>query len=85
MPACPDVGRNFDFDAITDKIKECGVDYIVFPARCNLGVAYYDTKVGIRHPSLQYDLGGKLAEACHKKDIAISAYINVGISHEEGD
>ena len=84
MPACPDVGRNFDFDAITDKIKECGVDYIVFPARCNLGVAYYDTKVGIRHPSLQYDLWGKLAEACHKKDIAISAYINVGISHEEG-
>ena len=84
MPACPDVGKEFDFDKITDKIKECGVDYIVFPARCNLGVAYYDTKVGIRHPALQYDLWEKLSEACSKKDIAISAYINVGLSHEEG-
>jgi len=84
MPACPDVGKNFDFDKITDHIKECGVDYIVFPARCNLGMAYYDTQAGIRHPSLQYDLLGKLAAACHAKDIALSAYLNVGISHEEG-
>lgn len=84
MPACPDVGKEFDFDKITDKIKECGVDYIVFPARCNLGVAYYNTKVGIRHPSLNYDLWEKLSEACSKKGIAISAYINVGLSHEEG-
>lgn len=84
MPACPDVGKGFDFDMITDNIKECGVDFIVFPARCNLGTAYYDTKVGIRHPSLNYDLFGKLAEACTKKGIAISAYINVGLSHEEG-
>ncbi|MDD5728300.1 MAG: beta-galactosidase trimerization domain-containing protein [Victivallales bacterium] len=84
MPACPDVGKKFDFDMITDKIKECGVDYIVFPARCNLGMAYYNTKAGIRHPSLQYDLWGKLSEACLQKGIAISAYINVGLSHEEG-
>lgn len=84
MPSCPDVGREFDFDRITDKIKECGVDYIVFPARCNLGMAYYNTKAGIRHPSLNYDLWEKLSEACSEKGIAISAYINVGISHEEG-
>ena len=84
MPACPEVGRKFDFDRLTDKIKECGVDYIVFPARCNLGMAYYNTKVGIRHPSLQYDLWEKLSEACSEKGIAISAYINVGLSHEEG-
>ncbi|OGV45300.1 MAG: hypothetical protein A2017_08850 [Lentisphaerae bacterium GWF2_44_16] len=84
MPACPDVGKGFDFDEITDNIKECGVDFIVFPARCNLGTAYYNTKAGIRHPSLDYDLFGKLAEACTKKGIAISAYINAGLSHEEG-
>jgi len=83
MPACPDVGAKFDMDAITDHIKSCGVDYIVFPARCNLGVAYYNTEVGIRHRSLTYDLYGKLAEACAARDIAITAYINVGLSHEE--
>lgn len=83
MPACPDVGAGFDFDAITGQLADCGVDYMVFPARCNLGVAYYNTKVGIRHPSLQYDLIGKLSEACQKRDIALSCYINTGLSHEE--
>lgn len=84
MPACPDVGAGFDADAFTDRIKDCGVDYVVFHARCNLGTAYYNTKVGIRHPSLNYDMFGALADACEKRDIALTAYINVGLSHEEG-
>jgi len=83
LPACPDVGEGFDADAFTDRIKACGVDYVVFHARCNLGMAYYDTKVGIRHPSLKYDLFGKLAEACQERDIALTAYVNLGLSHEE--
>jgi len=83
MPACPDVGEKFDVDAVVDHLKKCGVDYVVFPARCNLGMAYYNTKVGIRHPSLSYDLFGKLSEACAAAGIAISAYINCGLSHEE--
>ena len=28
MPACPDVGKNFDAEAFTDRIKSCGVDEI---------------------------------------------------------
>jgi hypothetical protein len=46
-------------------------------------MAYYNTKVGIRHPSLQYDMFGKLAEACQARGIALTAYVNVGLSHEE--
>ncbi|MEK6794206.1 MAG: alpha-amylase family protein [Spirochaetota bacterium] len=84
QPDQPDVGERFDVEAATDKWKECGVDYVVFHARCNLGMAYYDTKVGIHHPSLKYDLFGKLAEACRKKNIALTAYLNAGLSHEEG-
>lgn len=83
MPANPDVGRAFDLDAITDWFKECGADYVVFPARCNLGTAYYPTKLGIPHAALTRDLFGDLVQACHAKGIAISAYINVGLSHEE--
>ncbi len=84
MPACPDVGKYFDVEAFVAHLKACGVDFVVFPARCNLGMAYYDTKVGIRHPSLDYDLLGRLTACCKKNGIAISAYINVGLSHEEG-
>ncbi|MGD9495224.1 MAG: beta-galactosidase trimerization domain-containing protein [Armatimonadota bacterium] len=83
MPACPDVGAAFDADAVTDHLKSCGVDYICFPARCNLGTAYYNTRVGIRHPALTYDMFGALAQACHEREIALTAYINVGLSHEE--
>ena len=84
MPACPDVGENFDAEIFTERIKGCGVDELTFHARCNLGMAYYNTKIGIKHPSLKYDLFGKLAEACQRKDIALIAYLNGGISSAEG-
>ncbi len=84
MPAIPDVGANFDVEEFTDRIKDCGVDYLTFHARCNLGMAYYDTKIGIKHPSLDYDLFGQLAEACSRKGIALTAYLNGGISSAEG-
>jgi hypothetical protein len=84
MMACPDVGENFDVEAFTDRIKDCGVDFLTFHARCNQGMAYYDTNIGIKHPSLKYDLFGQLAEACQRKGISISAYLNAGISSAEG-
>ena len=84
MPAFPDMGANFDVEAFTDRVKNCGVDFLTFHARCNMGMAYYDTKIGIRHPSLKYDLFGKLAESCQRKGIALSAYFNAGISSAEG-
>jgi len=82
--AQPDVGESFDAEEFTGRLRECGVDFIVFHARCNLGMAYYDTKVGIRHPSLKYDLIGRMVEACRRSGIAMSVYFNVGLSHEEG-
>jgi hypothetical protein len=84
MMACPDVGANFDVEAFTDRLNRCGVDYLTFHAKCNQGMAYYDTKIGIKHPSLKYDLFGKLAEACQRKGIALGAYLNAGLSHAEG-
>lgn len=84
MVMCPDVGEGFDVEAFTDRIKDCGVDFLTFHARCNQGNAYYNTDIGTRHPSLSYDLFGELAEACERKNIALSAYFNAGLSHEEG-
>ncbi|MBN8217482.1 MAG: beta-galactosidase trimerization domain-containing protein [Spirochaetes bacterium] len=84
QPDQPDVGKDFDVDGAVAAWKSCGVDYVIFHARCNLGTAYYDTQVGIRHPSLTYDLLGKLAEACAQGGVALGAYFNVGLSHEEG-
>ena len=79
----PDVGKNFDPGHFTDEAKKCGVDYIAFHARCNAGMAYYNTSIGKRHPSLSYDLFGRLAECCKARDIALVAYLNGGISTME--
>jgi hypothetical protein len=84
MKACPDVGETFDAEKFTDRIKDCGADCLIFHARCNQGMAYYNTKTGIKHPSLKYDLFGRLADACQKKNIALMAYIHCGISSAEG-
>ena len=83
MPTFPDLGKRFDIDAFTDRVKGCGVDYLVFHARCNQGMAYYNTVEGTRHYSLDYDLFGKLAESCSRKGIKLGAYLNVGLSHNE--
>lgn len=79
----PDVGSNFDVEKFTDDLKECGVDFLTWHARCNQGNSYYNTKFGYRHPSLEFDLFGKIAESCRKKGIRISAYFNGGLSDEE--
>jgi hypothetical protein len=84
MRACPDVGAGFDVEEFTDRIAACRVDYLTFHARCNQGFTYYDTELGIKHPTLEYDLFGQLAESCQRKGIALTAYLNGGISNEEG-
>jgi len=85
-PLVHDVGSRFDADRFTDELLRCHVDHLTFHARCNQGFAYYDTKIGIRHPGLQpdRDLFGELADACEKKNISLVAYLNGGLSHAEG-
>jgi len=55
MPACPDVGANLDVDALLSESGRAEQTPSSSLRACNLGMAYYDTKVGIRHPSLKYD------------------------------
>lgn len=76
----PDVGRDFDVEAFTDNVRRCGVDHVTFHARCNVGMAYYPTKIGTMHPSLKYDLFGQIADSCKRKEISLAAYLNAGIS-----
>ncbi len=79
----PDVGVDFDAEAFTDQVKECGVDFLTWHARCNQGSAYYDTKFGTKHPSLKFDMIRELGEACHRKGITLSVYFNGHLSDEE--
>jgi hypothetical protein len=84
MPYCPDVGADFNVEQFVERICKCGVDFVTFHARCNMGMAYYNTEIGTKHPSLKYDLFGKISDVCQQKGIALSAYFNAGISQAEG-
>jgi len=83
MAASNDVGSDFDADEFGKRIKDCGVDFVGFPAKCNQGFCYYDTNIGIRHPSLKRDMFGDLVNSCIEKGVAVSAYLNCGLSHED--
>ncbi len=83
MPAVSDVGRDFKAEEFAKTLKNSGVDYITVFARCNIGFAYYPTRIGIVHPGLKVDLLGEIVSACHQHHIRVAAYFNAGLDHEQ--
>lgn len=83
MAACPDVGTDFNADEFAGRISDCVVDFVGFHAKCNQGFCYYDTKIGIKHPSLKRDMFGEMVAACQSRNIAVAAYLNCGLSNED--
>jgi len=83
MPGIDGLGCEFDPDEFAGTLADCGVDYINVFAKCNLGFAYYPTKVGIPYPGMEKDLLGGMVEGCHRRGIGVSAYFNLGLDHEQ--
>ncbi len=83
MPGVYDVGAEFDPAAFGRTLADAGVDYITVFAKCNLGFAYYPTKIGTPHPGLKHpDLLGGMVRACHARGIRAAAYFQAGLDHE---
>ncbi|TVQ19363.1 MAG: hypothetical protein EA382_16525 [Spirochaetaceae bacterium] len=77
MPADVDIGVGFDADAYAARLASIGVDAVAFFAKCHYGHAYYDTKVGTKHPRLDYDMFAAVAKACATHDLGLIAYFSV--------
>ena len=58
-------------------LKEASVNSINIFAKGHHGMAYYPSKVGPVHPSLKFDMLGKMIEACHKADILTPVYYTI--------
>lgn len=82
MPGIEGLFSKFDAEEFADKLAAAHVEYINFTARCNIGFSYYDTKLGVRYPGLDRDVVREVVDACHKRDIGISLYMNAGLNHE---
>ncbi|MBU0715169.1 MAG: alpha-L-fucosidase [Verrucomicrobia bacterium] len=82
MPRIYDAGCEFDAEEFAATLHKAGVQYITVFARCNLGFAYYPTRIGTVYPGLKVDMLGGMVKACHKRKIAVAAYFNAGLDHE---
>ena len=83
MPGIYNFNENWDAHEFAKILKDAHVKYINAFAKCNEGFAYYPTKIGVPYPQMQGDMFGELLEECHKNDIGVSAYFNVGYDHEQ--
>ena len=77
MPADVSVGEGFDADAYVRRLKESGVDAIVFFAKCHYGHSYYYTKIGTVHPGLKQDMLRAMSDACRKHKLSLVCYYSV--------
>lgn len=83
LPGIGDVGSEFDAEAFADTLAGAGVECVTVFAKCNLGCAYYPTRIGMPHPSMKIDLLGESIEACHRRGMKVIAYFNAGLDHEQ--
>ena len=72
------VGKNFNADEYGKTLADSGVNAICVFAKGHHGYAYYNSKVGTRHPGLDFDLMKAQIEACHKYGIHIWVYFSIG-------
>jgi hypothetical protein len=82
-PGIENIFGNFDAEQFAQALKDAHVDHINMAARCNMGYSYYNTKIGKKYPGLNgRDPFKEIIYACHKRDIDVIAYINIGLDHE---
>ena len=74
----PEVGNNWDKKQWQANLKKGHVNSINIFAKCHHGYCYYDTKVGTRHPKLDFDLLKAQIKASHEIGVSTQAYITVG-------
>jgi len=77
IPGDVDVGEGFDGDAYAKRLKDNGVDLVVFFAKCHYGHCYYYTDIGHRHPRLKSDMLAEVIRGCRAHGLGIGAYFSV--------
>lgn len=74
----PVVGNKWEKTEWQETLKKGHVNSVNIFAKCHHGWCYYNTKVGKRHPKLDFDLFKAQLDACHEIGISAQAYITVG-------
>lgn len=72
------VGADFDPKQFQECLKRGHVDSITLFAKCHHGYSYHSTRVGKRHPHLDFELLTRQIEACRAIDVKCPIYISAG-------
>jgi len=74
----PGIGADFDARQFQEALKRGHVDSITLFSKCHHGMSYHSTKVGVRHPGLDFELLPRQIEACRAVDVKCPIYISAG-------
>lgn len=84
-PGVEHIFGNFDAEKFAEQLADAHIEYVNVTARCNMGFSYYNTNVGKKYEGLgDRDPLREILDACHKRNIGVTAYLNVGLNHEMG-
>lgn len=83
MPLIGNFLEHWDPERFAEQLERSHVRYINAFAKCNEGFAYYPTEIGVPYPGMKCDMLGELIRECHKRNIGVSAYLNVGYDQEQ--
>ena len=73
----PDAGSDFHAAELVRVLAGAHVHSINASAKCHHGFAYYDTRIGVRHPSLKVDLLGELIRTSKQAGIVTHYYYSL--------
>jgi len=75
----PHVGADFDPKQFQEALKRGHVDSITLFSKCHHGLSYHSTKVGKRHPGLDFELLPRQIEACRAIGVKCPIYVSAGL------
>jgi hypothetical protein len=82
-PGIESIFGSFDAEKFADQLASAHIEYVNVTARCNMGFSYYNTKVGKKYEGLgDRDPLKEMIDACHRRGIGVTAYLNIGLDHE---
>ena len=73
------IGSAFSKSQFQEMLKRGHVNSVTLFAKCHHGLSYHDTKVGLRHPGLDFELLPRQIEACREIDVKCPIYISAGL------
>lgn len=78
-PKISGIGAGFNKEQWQETLKKGHVDSVTTFGSCHHGWSYYDTKVGKRHPGLDFDLLRAQFDASKEMDVNVPIYLTAGV------